>query len=396
MTGWVKASDIVIFWICAFLVFYTYFLYPMILFAAYASAQVRSDWGYLKGRRDRRAAALTSSALPELSMIIPAYNEEDHLPEKLANIRDLDYPADKLDVVFVSDGSTDRTLEILRSNSGFKAEIVAFPERRGKATALNEGAARAHHGILVMSDAATLFAPDALRNMARHFAAPTTGVVCGALRFQGSQESQQTEGVYWKYEGMLRLMEARLGATMTASGAVYALRRDCFVPVSSDTVIEDFVIPMNARKLGYRVIYDPEVVATEFAASSVSGEFTRRVRIAVGSFRALGQLARCRLRGFSLLAFLSHKVLRWMVPFLLVALIITNILALGTVLYGVIFSLQVLFYLWAGAGFLFRERLRGVRFALLGYFLLSMNVAFLVGFFRFLSGRREATWQRVN
>lgn len=396
MTGWVKISDIVIFWVCVFLVIYTYFLYPVILFAAYAFAQVKSDWGYLKGRRDRRAAALTSSALPGLSMIIPAYNEEDHLADKLANIRDLDYPAEKLEVVFISDGSTDRTLEILRGNSDFKAEIVAFPERRGKSTALNEGVGRAHHGVLVMSDAATLFAPDALRNMARHFADPTAGVVCGALRFQGSQESQQTEGVYWKYEGMLRLMEARLGATMTASGAVYALRRECFVPVSSDTVIEDFVIPMNARKLGHRVIYDPEVVATEFAASSVSGEFTRRVRIAVGSFRALGQLARCRLRGFSLLAFISHKLLRWMVPFLLVALFITNVLALGTLLYGVTFALQVLFYLWAGAGFLFRERLKSVRFALLAYFLLSMNVAFLVGFFRFLSGRREATWQRVN
>lgn len=396
MTGWAGISDVVVFWVCAFLIFYTYFFYPVILFVAYAFAQIRSDWQYLKGRRDRRAGDLAAHELPALSMIVPAYNEESHLADKIQNIRELDYPPGKLEAVFISDGSTDRTNAILQAAEGFSKELLIFTERQGKSTALNAGVERAHHELLVMSDAATLFAPDALKNMARHFDDPTAGVVCGALRFQGTQESQQTEGVYWKYESMMRLMEARLGATMTASGAVYALRRDCFVPVSSDTVIEDFVIPMNARKLGYRVIYDPEVTATEFAASSVAGEFTRRVRIAVGSFRALGQLARSRLRGFSLLAFLSHKVLRWLVPFLLIALLITNILALRSPLYQVIFAIQVLFYIWAGAGYAFRERLKGVRFALLAYFLLSMNLAFLVGFFRFLSGRREATWQRVN
>ncbi|MDE3180885.1 MAG: glycosyltransferase family 2 protein, partial [Acidobacteriota bacterium] len=179
-------------------------------------------------------------------------------------------------------------------------------------------------------------------------------------------------------------------------GAIYALRKDCFVPVSADTVIEDFVIPMNARKRGYRVVYDPEVVATEYAASSVSGEFTRRVRLAVGSFRAFGQLARSRLSGFSLLAFISHKVLRWAVPFLLIGLLVSNAFLAGRTFYSITLAAQLLFYAWAGAGYLLRERLKGIRFALLGYFLISMNLAFLVGFFRFLGGRKEVTWQRVN
>ncbi|MGH9396122.1 MAG: glycosyltransferase family 2 protein [Terriglobia bacterium] len=395
-TGWVDITAAGVFWWCAVLIIYTYFLYPLLLFAAYAVSQIRRDWRYLTGRRNRRALIVPPDGLPPLSLIIPAYNEQDHLPDKIANIQQLDYPAEKIEVVFISDGSTDATNDILRAIQAFQVRNVFFPVRQGKSTALNEGVRQAQHDLLVMSDAATLFAPDALKNLVRHFQDASAGVVCGALLFRGSEESQQTEGVYWKYESMLRLMEARLGATMTASGAIYALRRACFLPVSADTVIEDFVIPMNARKHGYRVIYDPEVVATEFAASAVSGEFTRRVRLAVGSFRALRQLARARLRGFSLVAFCSHKVLRWTVPFLLIGLFLSNIFLLGDLLYRLTFAGQLLFYGWAGMGFVFRDRLKGVRFALLGYFMLSMNLAFLVGFFRFLAGRKEVTWQRVN
>ncbi|MGH9770926.1 MAG: glycosyltransferase family 2 protein [Candidatus Acidiferrales bacterium] len=394
--GWAENLATAVFWVCAFLIAYTYFFYPLVLFTAYAFSQVRRDWQYLTGRHNRRALTLPPDGLPAVSLIIPAYNEQEHLPEKIANIQQLDYPREKIEVVFISDGSTDGTNDILSATETFPVQNLFFSVRQGKSTALNEGVKRAQHDLLIMSDAATLFATDALKNLVRHFQDPRAGVVCGALLFKGSQESQQTEGVYWRYESMLRLMEARLGATMTASGAIYALRRDCFLPISADTVIEDFVIPMNARKRGYRVIYDPEVVATEFAASSVSGEFTRRVRLAVGSFRALRQLARARLRGFSLLAFVSHKVLRWTVPFLLIGLLVSNFALLGSLFYRCTLAAQLLFYAWAGAGFVFRERLKGVRFALLGYFLLSMNLAFLVGFYRFAAGRKEVTWQRVN
>lgn len=396
MTGWGYILAAAIFWACAFLICYAYFLYPVVLFTAYALSQILRDWRYLTGRRNRRAVMAPQEGWPAVSMVIPAYNEAERLPGKIANIQQLEYPAEKLEVVFISDGSTDGTNEMLNNIRSFGAKNIFFPARRGKSSALNEGVSRAEHELLVMSDAATLFAPDALKNLVRHFRSPSVGVVCGALLFKGSEESEQTEGVYWKYESMLRLMEARLGATMTASGAIYALRRDCFLPISADTVIEDFVIPMNARNQGYRVIYDPEVIATEFAASSVAGEFTRRVRLAVGSFRALRQLAHVRLRGFSLIAFFSHKVLRWIVPFLLIGMIVSNAFLLGHFFYRIIFAIQVLFYLWAGAGYAFRERLKGVRFALLGYFMLSMNLAFLVGFFRFLAGRKEVTWQRVN
>jgi cellulose synthase/poly-beta-1,6-N-acetylglucosamine synthase-like glycosyltransferase len=279
-----------IFWICLMLVAYTYFLYPVLLFFVYSLSQVRRDWYYLLERGNRRVPSLASDHLPSVTLVIPAYNEQAHLPNKIANLHQIDYPREKLEVVFISDGSTDRTNEILRTLQGPGLKTIFLPERKGKSNALNLAVVHASHDIWVCSDASTLFSPDAVKNLARHFSDPNVGIVCGALEFERTTESRQTEGLYWKYETMLRLMEARMDATLTASGAIYALRRQCYRPLAPDTVLEDLVISMSARNLGYRVLYDPEATATDFAASSVAGEFTRRVRLAVGSFRALRQL----------------------------------------------------------------------------------------------------------
>src|SRR5262249_20328377 len=214
-----------------------------------------------------------------VTLIIAAHNEQVRLPDKLDNLRRLDYPRDRLEVIVVSDGSTDETNKILREASDVGLRCFFLPTRQGKWRALNHAVGQARHDILIFSDAATLFAPNAASKLARHFADPHVGVVCGSLQFEASAESRQTEGVYWTYESMLRLMEARIGATLTASGAIYALRRCCYLRLSADTVVDDLVIPMHARKLGYRVLYDPEAVATDFAASSVAGECSRRARV---------------------------------------------------------------------------------------------------------------------
>lgn len=384
------------FWICFLLIVYTYLLYPIVLFLAYSCSQVVRDWHYLTSRRNRRASPRGSEGLPQVSFLISAYNEEVCLRGKLENLRQLAYPTEKLEVNIVSDGSTDGTNEILRAAEGPNIRALILPERGGKANALNQAVAAARHEILVFSDAATLFAPDAVQNLVRHFVDPSVGVVCGALQFEGTEESKQTDGVYWSYESMLRLMEARLGATLTASGAIYALRRVCYQPLPPGSVLEDFLVPMNARKQGFRVLYDPEAVGTEFAASTVGGEFTRRVRLAVGSFRALGELVRVPLRGFTMVAFVSHKLLRWSVPFLLIGILVSNVLLVNRSYYGFALGGQLIFYLWAVLGYFLRNRMQGVRFALVGYFLLAMNLAFLVGFFRYLLGRQEVTWQRVS
>lgn len=389
---WAKLT----FWICFFLVAYTYFIYPLVLFFAYACAQVRRDWKYLSGRRSRRAIDAAETELPAVSLIVPAHNEAAVLPDKLANLGILSYPPEKLEVIFVSDGSKDATNEILAGQAAENVRSIFLPERGGKANALNHGVEQANNEILVFSDASTLFAPNAISKLVRHFSNPEVGVVCGALEFVSTSESRQTEGIYWKYEGMLRLMEGRLGATLTASGAIYAVRRASYQPLSRHTIVDDLVVPMNARCLGYKVIYDPEAIGSDFAAASVKDEFARRVRIAVGSFRALGQLWRVPMPGFTRVAFYSHKLLRWVLPFLLVGVLFSNLFLVRESFYGAIFVAQSLFYVLACAGFLFHARLEPVRYVLFSYFLVAMNLAFLVGFFRFLRGPKEVGWQQVN
>jgi cellulose synthase/poly-beta-1,6-N-acetylglucosamine synthase-like glycosyltransferase len=387
----------VAFWACLALVAHTYLVYPVVLFVAYALAQLRRDCGYLGSGSDRRRARLADAELPRLSLVVPAHDEAAVLPAKLANLALLDYPREKLEVVFVSDGSTDGTEEILAAAAAREPSLrlVRLARRGGKSNALNHGVAAVTHEVLVFSDASTLFAPDALRQLARHFADPRVGVACGILRFQGGAEFQQTEGVYWRYEKALRMMEARLGATLTASGAIYALRREAWRPLSPDVMIDDFVVPLNARRAGYAVVFDPEAAATEIAAESVADEFARRVRLAVGSFRALGELLRTRLAPFTALAFFSHKVLRWILPFLMLGLLVTSLLLSAHPVYRAALVAQILFYAWAVAGFAFRERMAPVRYGLFGYFLLAINLAFLVGFVQCFFGRAPVRWKRA-
>jgi cellulose synthase/poly-beta-1,6-N-acetylglucosamine synthase-like glycosyltransferase len=384
-----------LFWTSFTLIVYTYFIYPLILFVCYALAQLRTDLHYLLARRDRRVSAMDGEELSGVTFVIAAYNEEQNLRQKLANLREVDYPSGKLQIVIVSDGSTDATNQILGTVTDPHFEVIELQQRGGKASALNVAVSRASHDLLVFSDASTLFAPDAVRKLVRHFGESSVGAVCGALRFQANAESRQSEGVYWRYESMIRLMEGRLGATLTASGAIYALRREAWLPLAPGTVLDDFVVPVNARRQGYRVLYDPEAVALDFAPSSIKGEFARRVRLAVGSFRSLGDFLRAPLPGFTRFAFVSHKLMRWIVPQLLVGMLVSNIFVLHHRFYLMFFGFQMAFYAWAAAGYLFQKRMRRVRFAMMGYFLLAMNLAFLVGLFRALT-KKEATWQRVS
>jgi cellulose synthase/poly-beta-1,6-N-acetylglucosamine synthase-like glycosyltransferase len=195
---------------------------------------------------------------------------------------------------------------------------------------------------------------------------------------------------------MIRLMESRLGVTLSGSGAIYAVRRQCFVPLSADTLVEDLIVPMNARALGYGVLYDPEAKATDFAASTVAGEFTRRVRIATGSFQVLGRLLRAPLDARTKFAFLSHKALRWIIPFLLIGMLVTSASLWQSPFYRALFFGQLVFYGWGALGYLLRARVQRVRYMLLGYYLVAMHLAFLVGFVHFLLRHNEAGWRRVN
>jgi cellulose synthase/poly-beta-1,6-N-acetylglucosamine synthase-like glycosyltransferase len=384
----------IVFWLAAFIAIYTYILYPLLLFILYAGAHLRCELAALRSGRTRGPSDRVE--LPALTLIVPAHNEERYIRRKLLNLEQLEYPRDRLDVIFVSDGSTDGTNAILAGAQRPDTHVLLLEPRQGKFAALNAGVGHARHDILVFSDAATEFAPDALQNLARHFADRSVGVVCGAVRFRTTDEARRTEGVYWVYECALRLMEGRLGATLTASGAIYAVRRDCCRTLTADDILDDFVIPMHARRLGYRVAFDPEAQAVDYAADTVGDEFRRRIRLAVGSFRALAGFLWIPMDTRTRLAFVSHKLLRWTLPFVMIALFAANTGLLSQPIYRVTMAGQLLFYAWAGLGCLGRGRVRTLPGVLLAYFLVAMHAAFLVGFFKVLTGRREVAWPRPS
>ncbi|HVB99609.1 MAG TPA: glycosyltransferase family 2 protein [Candidatus Dormibacteraeota bacterium] len=386
-----------IFWICLGAIAYTYAVYPVAL-----SAVCRITRLFGKNRRFPTApaggdASPSAKDLPRVSLIVPAFNEENHLADKLRNIDEIDYPSDRFECVFVSDGSTDGTDRILAGNERPGFRFLRLPARQGKPTALNLAVADAHGDILVFSDAATMFEPGAVRKLVRHFADARVGVVCGSLEFVRSSESAATEGVYWRYETELREMEAQIGATLTASGAIYAARRSCYRPLAPSAILDDFLVPMNARRLGYRVEYDPEARAQDSAPASVKGEFARRVRLAAGSFRSLGTLTRGALSGPAVFwSFLSHKALRWLAPVFMIGLLVSSFTLRQQPFYGLMLTFQGAFCLWALTGWAYCKKLETVRFALVGYFLMAMNLAFLVGLARCLVGGQQVTWTRVR
>lgn len=378
----------VLFWAACGLVLYTYAGYPLLLFLASSAVELRRAWRHLL--RDSPGIAPAAVPLPSVSIVIAAHNEEAEIAGLCASLRALDYPRDRLELVLVSDGSTDGTDACFEQLREPWMHLLRQPVHAGKASALNAGAACARHEVLVLLDASTRPQYDSVRRLARHFRHPGVGVVCGALRFRHHAGSSQTEGAYWSYECLLRLMEGRLGATLTASGALYAVRRSCFPRLRPDVWIEDFLIPMQARRAGFAVLYDPDAWAWEVPAPSLGGEFRRRVRLAVGSFRGLGELLRTPLDGVTRWALLSHKLLRWGVPFFLLVTLAGSLALWPLPFYRGLALAQLGVYWLAWAGNRRHKLARGL------YFFLAMNAAFLWGFMLFLFDRRETAWQQVR
>jgi cellulose synthase/poly-beta-1,6-N-acetylglucosamine synthase-like glycosyltransferase len=372
------------FWLATFLVsagaiVYSYAIYPLLL------ALVPSP---------RREQSNDPAEWPSVSVLISVYNEEKHITARIENLLALDYPPDKLEILIGSDGSTDRTNELVRQSPDARVRLHAFEPRSGKPGVLNRLVPQARGELLVFSDANAMFAPDALRKLARHFAGPRIGGVCGRLVLHG-ETSETDEGPYWKLETYLKTRESALDSCLGANGAIYAIRKSCWPSIPDNTFVDDFVIGMRVREQGVRVIYDTEAVATEELPQSVGHEMTRRIRIGAGDFQALFLCWHSLLpwRGFHSIAFWSHKVLRWIAPFFMIIALISNIALLPHPLFTVLLELQVIFYTFALIGALMRRR-KIVLFSAPYYFVI-INLALLLGFFRFATGTQQAAWKRT-
>jgi len=378
----------VLFWVCAGLIAYTYVLYPLLILI----------WARFSPQRTQ----VDESCFPSVSMVIAAYNEEDVIGKKIENCLALDYPPDHIEFLFGSDGSSDRTNEILNACDDTRIRSFPYQERAGKLNVLNKIVPEASGDLLVFSDANTMYRPDAVRKLARHFADATIGGVCGRLRLVNPNDSAggEGEGLYWRYENVLKRAEGTILTVIGANGAIYAIRRELFRPLPTESVImDDFLIPLRVLEQGRRVIYDPEAVATENTSPGMRGEFTRKVRIAAANFNAIPHILGLLnpFRGFVALALWSHKIVRWSVPFLAVGALVTNLfIPRSGWIYVVTLGLQLFIYVGAILGYL-GDRLFGRSGPLMPfYYLVTMNLATFLGFWRSLTRTQKIAWERVQ
>jgi cellulose synthase/poly-beta-1,6-N-acetylglucosamine synthase-like glycosyltransferase len=381
-----------VFWLSAGWVAYTYAVYPVILFLLASLTQSVRDIAFVLRRQNRRGAA-RQEFVPRISLLVAAYNEASVIEEKLKNTAALDYPREQFELLLGLDASEDATPDIASGFAHPSFRVIRFPERRGKLAVINDLAERATGEILVFSDANTLLDSAFLRQIARHFAAPEVGAVCGEMRLTDASGNVEMEGIYWRYEVALKFLENRLNCVLGANGGAYAVRRSLYRPMVG-WIVEDFQLPMEIRFEGHRVVYDPEALATEEAAPSLAAEYRRKVRIAAGNFQTLLRNPRFLnpFKGLVALAFFSHKVVRWLAPMFLLAALIANSFLFSRPFYAATFAAQILFYAAAGVGYVQqRGHKRPGLFSAVFYFV-TLNVALMHGMLRYVTGRQHALW----
>jgi cellulose synthase/poly-beta-1,6-N-acetylglucosamine synthase-like glycosyltransferase len=373
------STSMIVFFISAGVIIYSYAIYPLLL-------------ALLPARRGE--TTVEPAEWPSISVLISVYNEEKHITERIENLLALDYPADQLEIIIGSDGSNDRTNDLVGNFVDSRVKLYAFEERGGKPSVLNRLIPQARGELLVFSDANAMFASNALRKLARHFGDTRIGGVCGRLVLHGDN-SETDEGPYWKLETYLKTHESALDSCLGANGAIYAIRKSSWPGIPDNTFVDDFVVGMRVRERGVRVIYDTEAVATEELPQSVGHEMTRRIRIGAGDFQALFLCWRSLLpwHGVYVWSFWSHKVLRWVAPFFMITALVANAALLCQPLFAVLLALQLTFYLLAIIGSMMRRR-KIVLFSAPHYFVV-INLSLLLGFFRFITGTQQAAWKRT-
>src|SRR4051812_19859694 len=332
MHSWMQ----IIFWCCAGVVIYAYAVYPVIIFVC------SRVFG-----RTRTVPVVSDDHLPVITLLIAAHNEEAVVEQRILNALALDYPAEKMEIVIASDGSDDRTVEIVRKYA-HRVRLLNYVERRGKAATLNLAMFVAHGEIVILSDANTSTDSAAARNLVRWFADENVGAVCGKLVLIDSPTGRNVDSLYWRYETFLKKCEGKLGALLGSNGAIYAIRRDLFTPIPPQTIVDDFVIPLLAKvRSGCDIVYDTDAIGFEETAQNVRDEFRRRVRIGAGGFQAISMLWRLLdpWKGWIAFTFLSHKITRWLCPFFLVGSFVTSAaLWKVSLIFRALFIAQMVFY----------------------------------------------------
>lgn len=378
--------------ISVFLIFYTFFGYGILL---YVLVKIR---GVIKGKRP---VPDNGGNWPTLTLVISAYNEEQCMPDKIANTLSLSYPADKITYLFVTDGSTDSTPDIIAQYPQIK--LMHRPERRGKIAAIDRAMHEVTSEIVIFTDANTFLNKDALLNIARHFHDPKVGAVSGEKRVMIEDVSDATagEGFYWKYESKLKTWDSELYSVVGAAGELFSVRTSLFESVPPDTILDDFMISLRIAEKGYRIVYDATAYAMESGSESIPEELKRKIRIAAGGIQSIVRL-KSLLNPFNnfvlTFQYISHRVLRWTItPFLMVlAFVLNGVIAVtdNSIMYRLLFAAQVLFYGMALLGWLMERRQVKVKIFFIPYYFCMMNYAVAAGIRRYFLKQQSVAWEK--
>jgi cellulose synthase/poly-beta-1,6-N-acetylglucosamine synthase-like glycosyltransferase len=343
---------------------------------------------------------------PSVTLLVPAYNEGDYIIAKANNCLEINYPAEKLRILWVTDGTTDNTAELLARYPEFK--VMHEKERRGKIHAMNRGMKMVDTPLVVFTDANTMLNSEAIQEIVKLFADDKTGCVTGEKRIAGTGMQIAVgagEGLYWQYESWIKKLESDTSSVMGAVGEIFAVRNALYDKVKEDTLLDDFTISMQIMQKGYNIKYAPKAWGTETASLNIHEELKRKTRIAAGGIQALvrmPELLNPFRYGIRSLMYFSHKVLRWtLVPvgfplvFLLNLIIVCNPF-INSKIFTLLFILQCIFYLFVLAGRLLQNVSLRLRILFAPYYLFVMNFAIIRGFLLFVTGQYTVNWQKVK
>jgi len=383
-----------LFWFSLFILFYNYLGYGILIYFLIRLKQLFSK---------NNQPVFVPDFEPELSLIISAYNEENFIEEKILNSLDLDYPAEKLRLIIITDGSDDKTAAIIRNYP--QIQLLHQAERRGKVAAMNRAMQHVQTPIVIFSDANTLLNRACVKEMVKHYADPKTGGVAGEKKIlsgNGDKAAGAGEGLYWKYESLLKKLDSGFNTVVGAAGELFSVRTALFHEAPEDTIIEDLVQSLQICKQGYLIRYEPMAYATETASVSMREEQKRKIRISAGAFQAMFMLKDIfNPFKYPLLAFqfISHRVLRWTLsPVCLLILFISN---LGIILqradrfYLMTLFFQTVFYAMAWVGWQFANHNLRIKALYVPYYFMFMNLSVFVGFYRFIRKRQTAVWEKA-
>jgi len=369
-----------IFWISVFLVFYTYSGYLLLLFliTLFKKSKVNKE-----------------DVIPSVSIIIPVYNQGKIIEDKIQNCLCLNYPEDKLEIIVASDGSTDDTNDVVGKYGHQGVKLIKLAQRRGKHYAQGEALKIARGEIIVFTDVGISFGRDSLRRLVRNFGDPKVACVSSVDEVVTSKVRPNKEGLYITYDMLLRKLESRLGASTGMSGSFYAVRKEFCYPFYP-SMSNDFYIPLRAVMQGYKAILDPQVKGYYSTSGDPGDEFKRKTRTIVHGMEVLSKF-KAALNpfkyGFYSIQIMSHKLLRWLVPYFLTIIFTTNILLLSKGwIYLAFFSAQLFFYLIALAVH-FRPQLNNNLVSKISYFFALTNLSILVSWYKYYSGERFVLWE---